>query len=185
MQNYNNPINNCCCSCGIKKGICMLKNLSDLIESHTVYYTCGSSDGVIKDSKYPNFILIEEASKNINICIEDINFIKIEPVGGNYQHIINELNKQYVSPFVLCVPCDENCCCKSSSASYLKDKYLEPDPAERKFIINIKGETSTIPTTPRNKVSVVHLDHDIVWVLDSVEQILYLVSLCNICALID
>lgn len=186
MQNYNNSQTNCCCSCGIKKAICEIKSFSYLIDSYTVYYTCGNSNGEIKDSKYPNFILLQEnistATKNINLCADDILFIKIVPTELDYQSIINFLNNKYVSPFILDIPCNENCCCKSSVAAYLKDKYLESNPSKRLFTIqvNSQGPNNTIPN-----VSLVHLNHDVAWVLDYTEKTLYLVSLCSICTLID
>lgn len=135
MQNYNS-MNNCCCSCGIKQAICILKDIKDLIKKQTVYFNCGTSYGEIKDSKYPNFVLIEETSETsnkmkVNLCIDDINFIKIEPKYGECQSIINELNKYYISPVVVEGKCDENCCCKSSVAAYMKDKYIKPRGEDR------------------------------------------------------
>ncbi|MCR8744602.1 hypothetical protein [Romboutsia lituseburensis] len=195
MKNFNNPITSCCCSCGMKKAICEINILSDLIESYTVYYTCGSSNGVIKESDYPNFVLLQESNssdiKNINLCIEDILFIQIEPKQGDYQSIINLLNNKYTSPFTLNIPCDENCCCKSSVAAYLKDKYLEPDPSKKTFIIQVNGQNNnTIPNVAENlinshKVSLVQLNYDVAWILDYNGKTLYLVSLCNVGALID
>lgn len=198
MQNNNN-INNCCCSCGVKKALCIIKNLKNFIDTSRVYYSCGNSNGEIKDSKYSNFILLEEETNEsflsekklyINLCIEDISFIEIIPKDLNYQSIINELNKEYASPLTLNTNFDENCCCKFSTISYLVDKYLECNPLKRQFYLNVNGLTNTVPPFLDScssicTVTVLHLDYDVVWLLDSVNKIIYLVSLCSICALID
>lgn len=47
MVSLKNRIN-CCCSCGIKLSICILKdmiNMENLIDNYTIYYGCGSSSG--------------------------------------------------------------------------------------------------------------------------------------------
>ncbi len=279
MQNYNS-MNNCCCSCGIKQAICILKDIKDLIKKQTVYFNCGTSYGEIKDSKYPNFVLIEETSETsnkmkilkdikdlikkqtvyfncgtsygeikdskypnfvlieetsetsnkmkVNLCIDDINFIKIEPKYGECQSIINELNKYYISPvvvegkcdencccksdinFIKIEPkygecqsiinelnkyyispvvvegkCDENCCCKSSVAAYMKDKYIKPRSDKRKFKITFRNINYSVPNIENHFVTIIHLDYDVAWAIDVIDKSLYLISLCQVCALID
>lgn len=189
MQNYNS-MNNCCCSCGIKQAICILKDIKDLIKKQTVYFNCGTSYGEIKDSKYPNFVLIEETSETsnkmkINLCIDDINFIKIEPKYGECQSIINELNKYYISPVAVEGKCNENCCCKSSVAAYMKDKYIKPRSDKRKFKITFRNINYSVPNIENHFVTIIHLDYDVAWAIDVIDKSLYLISLYQVCALID
>lgn len=184
---------NCCCSCGIKLSICILKdmiNMGNLIDNYTIYYGGGSSSGQLLESKYPNFILIQEPLENnqtlnINICLENLNYIKIEPTGGSYSSVINVLNKYYVSPFVIHPNCVENCCCKDSSISYLKDKYMESDLNGRQFRIQLNDNNYVIPEGDSTNVTVIHMDYDVVWLLNQANKVIYLVSICKICSLID
>ncbi len=194
MENYSNKVKDCCCTCGLKRALCILNRLDYLIEKITVWYCNTSADSIIRDSKYPNFILLEQTIGNKNIysqvCIESINVIKISPntpsgsINPDYQSIINELNKEYKTPLSLSINCDENCCCKESAMMYLVDKYIESEINKREFIVRVSSPPSTISPS-YNKVSVVHLDYDIVWLLDSSEKVLYIVPLCNICGFVD
>lgn len=202
MSNYN-KMNNCCCTHGMKYAICILEDLialETLIDKYRFFYACGSSDGSLKNSKYPNFLLLEEEIiqvqppnkiKSINLCIDDIDYIKIEPKEDQSGVIINELNKYYISPSVLQINCDENCCCKNSAISFMKDKYMNLEWANRQFIVGLKENNYIIPETqpdpqnPTNFVTVIHMDYDIAWLWDQQKKTFYLVSLCKICSLID
>ena len=202
LSNYNN-MNNCCCTHGMKYAICILEDLislETLIDKYRFFYACGSSDGSLKNSKYPNFLLLEEEIiqaqppnkvKSINLCIDDIDYIKIEPKEDQSGGIINELNKYYISPSILQNNCDENCCCKNSVISFMKDKYMNLEWANRQFIVGLKENNYIIPETqpdpqnPTNFVTVIHMDYDIAWLWDQQRKIFYLVSLCKLCSLID
>lgn len=202
MSNYN-KMNNCCCTHGMKYAICILEDLialETLIDKYRFFYACGSSDGSLKNSKYPNFLLLEEEIiqvqppnkiKSINLCIDDIDYIKIEPKEDQSGVIINELNKYYISPSVLQINCDENCCCKNSAISFMKDKYMNLEWANRQFIVGLKENNYIIPETqpdpqnPTNFVTVIHMDYDIAWLWDQKRKTFYLVSLCKLCSLID
>ncbi|WP_343347068.1 hypothetical protein [Terrisporobacter petrolearius] len=196
-------MNNCCCTHGMKYAICILEDLialETLIDKYRFFYACGSSDGSLKNSKYPNFLLLEEEIiqvqppnkiKSINLCIDDIDYIKIEPKEDQSGKIINELNKYYISPSVLQINCDENCCCKNSAISFMKDKYMNLEWANRQFIVGLKENNYIIPEiqpdpqNPTNFVTVIHMDYDIAWLWDQQKNTFYLVSLCKICSLID
>lgn len=204
MSNYNS-VNNCCCSQGMKYAICILEDLiatEILIDKYKFFYSCGSSgaDEKLVESKYPNFILLQEEIvqpqppnkiKSTNICIENIDYIKIVPMTDQSAKIINELNKYYISPSVLHINCNENCCCKNSATAFMKDKYMNLEWANRQFIVGLKDNNYVIPETqpdpqnPTNFVTVIHMDYDIAWLWDQQNQVFYLVSLCKICALID
>lgn len=202
MPNYNN-MSNCCCTLGMKYALCILEDListGTLIDKYKFFYACGSSDGNLEKSKYPNFILLQEEIeqsvppnkiKSINLCIDDIDYIKIEPKADESAKIINELNKYYMSPSILHVNCDENCCCKNSAIAFMKDKYMNLEWSNRQFIVGLKDNNYVIPQTqidplnPTNFVTVIHMDYDIVWLWDQQTKIFYLVSLCKICSLID
>lgn len=198
-------MSNCCCTYGMKYGICILQDLIDiesLIESYQFYYACGNSsiEDKLAKSKYPNFILLQEEIiqpqppnkiKSTNICIEDIDYIKIIPKENESAKIINELNKYYISPSVLHINCDENCCCKNSAIAFMKDKYMNLEWGNRQFIVELKDnnyiipDNPTAPQEPTNFVTIIHGDYDIAWLWDQQTQVFYLVSLCKICALID
>ena len=199
LSNYNN-MNNCCCTHGMKYAICILEDLislETLIDQYRFFYACGSSDGSLKNSKYPNFVLIEEEIiespnkvKSINLCIDDIDYIKIEPKSDQSSKIINELNKYYISPSVLHINCDENCCCKNSAIAFMKDKYMNLEWDNRQFIVGLKDNNYIIPEqldsqNPTNFVTIIHMDYDVAWLWDQQTKAFYLVSLCKICSLID
>ena len=190
MQNFNyqsNP-NDCCCSCGLKKAICTISSLGSLIDSTnktTVYYSNKSpiTNASLSSSNYSSLILVDGNDITNNpiksyICIDCIDAIKIYPNKDDYQSIINILNGEYNTPICLNFPYNENCCCKYSIASYLKDKYLSM--INRNFNVSICNSSLDILN-----VSLVHLDYDVAWLLNSTDKVLYLVQLCNICSLSD
>lgn len=186
----NNNVNNCCCSCGLKKAICLINNLGDLVDSTdklTVYFDgeLTIKKATLKESKYPNLYLTignfdnTSTSINMNVCLESLNAICIKPTSGNYMSIINILNREYNCILSLQIPCNENCCCKYSFLSFFRDKYIEPDPSKRLFNIGICG----IPITDniiKNKLTFIHCDYDVVWLLDPTLALIYLVPLCKI-----
>lgn len=198
LQNYNN-INTCCCTYGMKYAICILQDLIDtqtLIENYQFYYSCGisSEDDKLVKNKYPNFVLLQQEIvesqspnkiKSTNICIEDLDYIKIVPKANESASIVNELNKYYISPSVLEVRCNESCCCKNSALAFMKDKYMNMEWGNRQFRVGLRDEDYIIPEDENNFVTVIHMDYDIAWLKDEETQIFYLVSLCKICALID
>ncbi|RDY24988.1 hypothetical protein CHF27_001955 [Romboutsia maritimum] len=188
MKNYNYQTNSkdCCCSCGLKKAICILTSLNSLIDTNekiTIYYSNTSpiTNASILNSHYPSLVLINGTNNSNNtvesyICVDCINAIKVYPKNNDYQSIINILNGEYNSPICLTLPCIENCCCKYSIAGYLKDKYITM--SNRNFNVSLCNSPHDILN-----VSVIHLDYDVAWLLNSIDKVLYLVQLCNICSL--
>lgn len=203
MLDYNTS-NPCCCTYGMKFALCILQNLinqMDIISSYEFFTTCGVFDGTLLESRYPNFVFLQKEGTpndeddipiiNTNFCIDSIEYIKITPETNQYMQIINELNKNYISPSVLLLNCNENCCCKESAAAFIKDKYLKCNWNNRVFRVRFNGEDSIIPPVPENPdevqgfVTVIHMDYDIAWLFDNQTKVFYIVSLCKICALID
>ncbi|MEG0238381.1 MAG: hypothetical protein RR628_02080 [Clostridium sp.] len=185
-----NNSNDCCCTCGLKKAICIINQLIDLdlVDSDKlldVYYASdlSLSKSILKESLYPNLIsLIKEENGvetvNIELCLEFLNAVAINPA-SDYQSIINILNKNYYHLLSLETPCDENCCCKNSFIDYFKDKYLQPTYEDRVFKLGVCGINAPIPTGD-NKCTVIHLDYDVGWFLDIKNSLIYLVPLCKI-----
>lgn len=204
MSNYN-IMNNCCCTYGMKYAICILGDLisaETLIDTYQFYSSCGTfnENSKLVQSRYPNFILLQEEIddpgstsqiKNTNICIDDIDYIRISPNTDQSAKIINELNKYYISPSVLHINCNESCCCKNSSAAFMQNKYMNLEWANRQFRVKLRDNNYVIPEMQAdqqdfdNFVTVIHMDYDVAWLWDQQSKIFYLVSLCKICALID
>lgn len=196
-KNNDNINNNCCCTCGLKKAICIISRLGDLIDATgklTVYYDSNLTvtKATLQDSKYPNLIKVIDETTNqatditLDLCLEYLNAICIKPASNSYQLIINELNKDYCSIMTLNVPCNENCCCKYSFISYFKNTYTQIDPANRSFKLGISGVSPT-DSLSINKLNVIHCDYDVVWLLDPTpgDSKIYLVPLCKIYAIIS
>lgn len=201
LINYNNT-NPCCCSQGMKFAICILKDLIDnvdLIDSYSFFYGCSDiADPTILYSRYPNFIVLQKQRVNDptlmvsrHVCIDSINYIKIIPQADQSCKIKNELNKNYISPSVLILSCNENCCCKESAAAFMKDKYLQCNWSNQLFRVQLETPGYVVPNNPINNpddehyVSVIHMDYDVAWLFDQVDEVFYIVSLCKICSLVD
>ena len=187
MNMYNNE---CCCSCGIKSGLCIIDMIKEFIESTKLVITCGSIEGEIKDDKYPNFLLVETTQEKPNkyICIDDINYIEIIPKENSYLSILNILNMNYQIPLFLETPCEENCCCKFSAIRFMQDKYKQTEDEKKKFNIRFKGikiNDGEASYEVLEDIYVVYLDYDIVWLRNRENTRLYIASLCNICLLAD
>ncbi|MCE9676790.1 hypothetical protein LPC27_13525 [Paraclostridium bifermentans] len=190
MNDFNNQ-NGCCCSCGLKKSICILNQIKelDLIDNTTlldVYYDSNLKlkESTLKESLYPNLILVEgkDESNNsikINLCLEYLNAVAFKAKSNDYQSIINILNRDYYHLLRIETPCNENCCCKYSFISYFKDKYLQSNHEDRLFKLGVCGIATPIPQGTE-KLVVVHLDYDIGWFLDIINATFYLVPLCKI-----
>lgn len=190
MSDFNNQ-NGCCCSCGLKKAICILNQIKelDLIDNTTlldVYYDSNLklTESTLKESLYPNLILVEgkDESNNtikINLCLEYLNAVAFKAKLNDYQSIINILNRDYYHLLRIETPCTENCCCKYSFIAYFKDKYLQSNHEDRIFKLGVCEIATPIPQSNENLV-VVHLDYDIGWFLDIINATFYLVPLCKI-----
>lgn len=190
MSDFNNQ-NGCCCSCGLKKAICILNQIKelDLIDNTTlldVYYDSNLKlkESTLKESLYPNLILVEgkDESNNsikINLCLEYLNAVAFKAKSNDYQSIINMLNRDYYHLLRIETPCNENCCCKYSFISYFKDKYLQSNHEDRLFKLGVCGIATPIPQGAE-KLVVVHLDYDLGWFLDIINATFYLVPLCKI-----
>ncbi len=168
--------------------ICIIKNLKDSNFSitTTTYYKCGNTEGDISISKYSTLIDINDStnSQKVTTCVDNINYIKIEYKSDEYQSIINELSRFYYSPFSLYFSDNKICCCNEAIALYIRDKYLQTLPSNRKFSVSF----DTLNTTFNDyqgiqDVYAVYLDFEVAFLSDNIN--LYLVSLCNICSLID
>lgn len=193
-----NIINNCCCTCGLKKAICIIEKLGNLVDSTdllTVYYDSNLTvtKATLQSSDYPNLVRVIGKSTinnvttdiSLDLCLEYLNAICINPASNNYQLIINELNKDYSSIMTLNIPCNENCCCKYSFISFFKDTYTQMDPADRSFKLGISGVSPT-DSLSTNKLNIIHCDYDVAWLLDTTpgDSKIYLVPLCKIYGII-
>ncbi len=186
-----------CCNCGMKYALCILQDIisTNIVKDYKLFYSCGESDtdAQLKDSKYPNFILLEkvieegppEVIRCNNICINDLDYVRIEPNDGDSAKIINELNKYYISPCALHVNCKDDCGCKNSIIAYMKNKYMDPNWESRQFRVRLRDENYVIPEQMGEFITIIHMDYDIAWLWNQETKNFYLVSLCKICSLVD
>ena len=182
--------NNCCCDCGLKYSICIMHEIidSNLLDSIELNYEVTQRAITLKDCVYQNLLNVEverdDEILNFNVCISSINFFKLIPVDSNYQPIINIINKYYQSPFCISTcTCDNICCCKDSYLLYLRDKYLESEPENRNFklkFLTLNGNNTIPDSDDDSSVIVITLDNDVVWLLDTLNKVIYLASLCQI-----
>lgn len=191
MRLLNRLNNDCCCTCGLKKGICIVNQLvEDSIitnDNLTAYYNDNKFIKNIKldKSKYPNLINIKyegtsiipnpencliEQDEDINLCLEFLNAIEINIDDSDIHDITNVLNKNYYHLLKLDTPCQENCCCKYSFIALFKDIYISPDINSKKFKLGVSGICKNLPISDignviNHKLIVIALDCDVGWFL--------------------